>query len=148
MHPRAGPVAGVALDVQLAAAHARAGVHPHVARDGEPPRGHARADALHAAEVALEAHVVAGPGHGEELADARALVRRATAAAPRSHVRPAPASRSGRQRVGSSGTAGCSRSVSVSVMAIELAQVDVVRAEVAAVVAGGDVAGARLRRRP
>jgi hypothetical protein len=73
-HARSGPIAGVALDVQLPAAHAGPGVHPDIAGDGEPPGGHARADVLHAAQVALHAHVVAGAGDREELAHARALV--------------------------------------------------------------------------
>jgi hypothetical protein len=61
--------------VQLTTAHPRAGVHPHVAGDGEPPTGHARADELHAAQVALEAHVVVARSRDrEELADPRALV--------------------------------------------------------------------------
>ena len=115
-HPRSGPVAGVALDVQLAAAHAGPRVHPDVAGDREPPRGHARADELHAAQVALQADVVAGAGDGEELAHARALV-----AVPDRQRLDLVAARAG-EPVGhstsaSSGTTGCSRSVSVSVMA-------------------------------
>src|SRR5204862_6907741 len=73
-HARSGPVAGVALHVQLATAHTGPSVHPNVAGDREPPRGHARADELHAAQVPLQTDVVAGAGDGKELAHARAPV--------------------------------------------------------------------------
>src|SRR5206468_2556217 len=73
-HARSGSVAGVALDVQFAAAHPGTRVHPDVARDRESPRCHARADELHAAQVAFQADVVVGAGDSEELAHARALV--------------------------------------------------------------------------
>jgi hypothetical protein len=60
--------------VQLAALHACPGVHPDVAGDGEPARGHAGADELHAPEVTLHANVVAAAGDREELAHPRALL--------------------------------------------------------------------------
>src|SRR3954454_7454369 len=72
VHASAGPVAGVALDVQLAAAHARPHMHPDVAGDREPPRGHAGADEPHAGQIALHADVVAAARDGEELAHPRA----------------------------------------------------------------------------
>ena len=113
VHPRAGVVAGVALDVQLAAAHAGPRVRPDVAGHREPPRGHARADVPHAAQVALQADVVAAARHLEELAHPRALLP----VPERQRRDVAPASRSGVRTSASSGTSGCSRNVSVSVMA-------------------------------
>jgi hypothetical protein len=74
VHSRSGQIAGVAVDDQLAAAHAGPRVHPDVAGDREPPRGHACADELHPAQVPLQADVAAGARDGEELAHARALV--------------------------------------------------------------------------
>src|SRR5262249_61798612 len=74
-HPRPGPVAGVALDVQLAAGHPGARVHPGRPGDGQPPGAHRRPDELDPAEVALDAHVVlARAGDVEERADTGALV--------------------------------------------------------------------------
>ena len=74
-HPRPGPVAGVALDVQLAAAHAGPGVHPDVARDGEPARRSSPAPTnftrLRSPSTRTSSPL---PGDGEELAHARALL--------------------------------------------------------------------------
>src|SRR6185369_9989594 len=48
-----------ALDDELAAAHASAGVHARVARDRQPAGGHACSQELDAAQVAFDAQLLA-----------------------------------------------------------------------------------------
>ena len=71
-HAHAGEVVHGALDDELASAHARAGVHARVARDRQPAGGHACTQELDAAQVALDAQVLAALSrHREEVPDLR-----------------------------------------------------------------------------
>jgi hypothetical protein len=73
-HPRTGVVTGIALNAQFAASHPGACVRPDAPGHRQPPGGHARADVPHAAQIALDPHVIAAARHLEELAHPRALV--------------------------------------------------------------------------
>src|SRR5207244_8713158 len=69
-HLGAGPIADVAADDDFAAPHLRAQVHAGVALHHQAARGHARADPLDAAAVALDHDllIVRVTSDGEEFA--------------------------------------------------------------------------------